>query len=352
MLKFKLKNTKEILKVLNVAEKIISKNIENEVLKYILFKNNNDKLRIEFMNASTSVIYDLNVEYIEGDSLLYNNKTLITLLSLLSGEVEINNGEIKNEKCKYKVPFIEAINNNRYPEINIEEKQTESVKFEEFKKAIDNVIVSVDKLPGVMSGIYFGDGELASCDSKRVSMSKLNLNISDIILPKYVATDLLKLPFEEDVFVYLSGNKIIIKDSNISISSALINGKYPKYNAVLPKEEMYTICVDSNKLQDALNLMAPVLNEEMIINLKITEENINLSANSKGNEGNTNVELCSNKNNINKDEEINIKFNAQYLLDALKNEDNELIISTYKDSIGIMFSFYNVKHFIMPISKK
>ena len=150
----------------------------------------------------------------------------------------------------------------------------------------------------------------------------------------------------------LPGNKIIIKDSNISISSALINGEYPKYNAVLPKEEMYTICVDSNKLQDALNLMAPVLNEEMIINLKITEENINLSANSKGNEGSTNVELCSNKNNINKDEEINIKFNAQYLLDALKNEDNELIISTYKDSIGIMFSFYDVKHFIMPISKR
>ena len=58
MLNFKLKNTKEILKVLNVVEKIIDKNINNEILKQVLFRNNDGKLRIEARNSNMFIRYD------------------------------------------------------------------------------------------------------------------------------------------------------------------------------------------------------------------------------------------------------------------------------------------------------
>ena len=102
MLKVKFRNSKKLLKVLGTVENILRRNKVENKLQYIKLENVNDKLCIIARNLYMRLRYYVeDVISIEGDSALYDYKTLISLLNVLDDEIEINNSEIRNKKCNY-----------------------------------------------------------------------------------------------------------------------------------------------------------------------------------------------------------------------------------------------------------
>lgn len=346
-MKVKFKNSKELLKVFGTIENILKKNKEENKLKYVKLEKLNNKLCIQVRNPYMRLKYIVNDTLeIEGGPILYDCKTLYSLLNVLNGEIYINDNIISNDKCKYN---IQNINIEGYPEDIIPNIiNRKKISTEDFKESINSVITATSKLEGnILSGIYIDKNKLVSCDQNRIFIKNLQLNeeLDNVVLSKEIVNEIIKLPFEEYIYMSIFGNSVIFEDSNIKIVSNFLNGKYPKYDMMLPKDVKQEINFNKKDFELAINLVLPILNMETNeINLKIKDSTIFVST--KNNNQMANTQFNIKEHNI---EETNIKFNIFYLMDMLKANSEEIKIKTYKNNIGYSFESKNSKQFIMPL---
>lgn len=346
-MKTKFKNSKELLKVFGTIENILKKNKEENKLRYVKLEAVGDKLCIIAKNPYMKLKYIVeNTLEIEGDAALYNCKTLCSLLNVLNGEIYIDNNTISNDKCQYT---IQKINIEGYPEEIIPNIiNRKKINTENFKEAINNVIAATSKLEGnILSGIYIDKNKLVSCDQNRIFIKKLQLEeeLENVILSKEIVNEIIKLPFEENIYMSLFGNTVIFEDSNITIASNLLSGKYPKYDMMLPKDIKQEIIFNKKDFEMAINLVSPILNiETNEIDLNIKDSTFLVSTRNNNQMANTKFDVK--QSNI---EETNVKFNIFYLIDMLKANNEEIKIKTYKDNIGYSFESKDSKQFIMPL---
>ena len=274
MLNIKLKSTKNLLRVLSTAENILRANKGENDLRYVKFEKVGDNLCLTAMNSFMRLYYYSDeVESIEGDCALYENKVLMSLFTVLDGAVEISDGVIRGKKCEYSIPNI-AIENyptTVFPDI------TERIELDSecFKNAIEGVIAATDKFEGILSGVYIDNDKLVTCDQKRIFISALGKNINNIVLPKDLVSEVGRLPFKDKIYLSTFGNSVIIEDGSIFLSCNTLSGKYPKYEAILPKEVRDEFVVDKEVFENALNLVAPIINEDTWeCNLEVNNNNM------------------------------------------------------------------------------
>ena len=348
MLNIKLKSTKNLLRVLGTVENILKANKTDNDLKYVKFEKMNSNLYLLAMNPFMKLCYKVDdVISVEGDCALYENKMLTSLFNVIDGEVVIGDGVIKSNKCEYNIPNI-AIEN--YPDFIIPERPNRiEINSNEFIAAIENVIDATDKAEGVLSGVYINKNKLAACDSKRVFMSNLDINesIDNIIMPKDFVSEIIKLPFEDKIYISIFNNNIIAEDSNIYISSNLLAGNYPKYEAILPKEVNKEFNISKKDFENALTLVAPIIDDvTWACNLEFNDSKLKIYTKDGKRKAETSIGI---KAVSVLSEPIKVKFNIQILLDMLKANSETIDIKTYSDNIGVMFSSGNAKQYIMPL---
>lgn len=346
MLNVKFINSKELLKIFGTIENILKKNKEDNKLKYIKLENLNNKLCISARNQYMRIKYIIqDTLEIEGDAVLYDSKTLISLLNVLEDEIQIKEQTISNAKCEYVIPYIDV---EGYPDdilpniINKKELNTE-----EFKEAIIKVLPATNPAIDVLSGIYLDKNKLVACDQNRIFINKINIKeeLENIILPRELVNEFLKLPFNESVYISIFGNNIMLEDENLLISSNTINKKYPKYEAILPKEEKNKITFHKKDLEKAINLMLPIINKETLrIDLNFKNSNIIITCKNGNKRGDTSIDIESNVV-----EDFTTLFNAQYLIDMLKAHKEEIEITIYKDNLVFNFESENSQQYIMPL---
>lgn len=323
---------KQLFKALTALTRINAKVQKDSILQNILFKKI-DKNNIELISSdmTTSAKYIIQAKNVEGNGILYNSQTLLGIISNLNGCINFKDGKIVCDKNEYKISTIDAI---RYPEIKFEKNDEQSFEYntEDLKNAISNVSYATSKIDGVLSGIYFNNDEVVACDSNRICISKLKSE-SSFLLSKKIGDEILKLFINEKVNIYINNNNLYIYDENIILKSVTINGKYPEYKKLLPTEQKYTVKFIKQDLLNAINLLYPVLDLKFpICKIMIKNNNAILLGNNIDNEGSTEFEVESNIENT-----ITIGFNAQYLLDMLRNYDNEITMKIKEYGQGIVF---------------
>ena len=346
MLKVRFDVNDELLNVLRSVESILSVNENGNILKFVKFANVNNKLEITAINPVTRLYYLMDVDGIEGDSALYDYKTLIALLNVIKGTVVIEDGNIKSTKCAYKIPCEGA---KDYPSEVLPDIAHNKINAKEFIEALENTSAAADKVSsGIMGGVHIGEGKLIGCDSKRVAIEVLDLdeNIQNITLPRELIKEVLKLPFNSDIMIAPWGEGIIISDGSIKIVSARLAGKYPLVERILPKEVKHTIKIKNKDLYDALVCVAPVIDEtSKECYLEYDKNNMLIYVNNGLESAKTSISIDSNVN-----EAIKVRFNIQFLLDMLKANGEVVTITTYSDNIGYKFTSSNKGfQYIMPL---
>lgn len=349
MLNVKFEVNDDLLRVLKTAENILSYNKAETSLKYLNLTNDNGKLKIIARNPFMRLEYVVdNVSEINGDSALYENKTLIPLLRVAKGDVAINDGQIKCSGCKYKIPCMES---KDYPDdVLTDITSFDTLDAEQFKQAIDNAIIATDKaISTVLSGVYIGDDKVIGCDSKRIIMQKIeNINhIKDVVLSKEVIKEIPHLPFKDIIKASVFGGNTILKDENITLCSALLNEKYPKVEQLLPKELKDVVVIKKNCLNNALVMVSPILDDETKkCILEYTDSEMQITSINGADEAKIKIGIEAEQPI---DNPIEVKFNMQFLSDMVKISGEDITMESYKDNIGYMFSSGDVKQFIMPL---
>lgn len=164
-------------------------------------------------------------------------------------------------------------------------------------------------------------------DGHRLALCQMQLDgkkvpEQQVIVPRKGVLELQRLMSGEgDVDLQLGSNHVRLELEGIRFTSKLIDGRFPEYERVIPKDTSNQLTADRQLLKGALQRTAILSNEKYRgIRLIIRDGGIVLQAhNPEQEEAEEELEVAY------KGEEIEIGFNVNYLLDALGAIDSEQV---------------------------
>ena len=201
--------------------------------------------------------------------------------------------------------------------------------------------VSNDETRHYLSGIYLHQTEVedknyltaVATDSHRMSISKIKLeeriNFDPVILPKKTIFQLCSLLENYDGEVKISNikSKIKFEFNNGILVSKLIDGKFPNYIQVIPKNNQKKLEIDLKLFLNSVDRVASVsLDKKDGVKFSLSKDNLNLSVNNT-NSGDGNETLL-----VKFDDDLEISFNSRYLIDVASQIDGNKIEMFFNDT--------------------
>ena len=359
------------LKSLGFANGIIEKKTTLPILSNVLIEAKNSKIKITATDLDIIYFEEVLPTEIKKEGSTTTSASIIydILRKLQSGtKVEIslqspNKLKLVSGNSKFNLLCISPDNFPLSSE-NISEKSFE-VSTEKLLKLLNKTKISIsnDETRHYLNGVYLHKTKLdnqtflsaVATDSHRLSSSSLeidtNNNLEPIILPKKTIFQLISLLEQTGGSIRLSNNKSKIKfeiGTSVLISK-VIDGRFPDYNKVIPKDNDKILEIKSSEFKNSIDRVTSVsLDRKEGLKLSISKETVQLSVNSPNSgEGVENIKGKFNSN------DLNISFNSRYLTDIVSQIENESITIHLKDPGSPVlirdFSDKNSFHVVMPM---
>lgn len=154
---------------------------------------------------------------------------------------------------------------------------------------------------------------------------------------------------DEVVKVKITDNQILFASSDAMLASSLVEGNFPPYKDVVPKDGDKKVTIDTDSFASAVRRAALLTNEESKgVRLAFSAEGLTLSSRApEMGEAEIRLALPSYEG-----EPIEIGFNPQFILDALKVAGSEQVSGEFKASNkpGIFRSGPDFLYVIMPVN--
>ena len=325
---------------LNIVNKAISPNNTLPVLNNILLKAEGKKLYFSSTNLEIAINCSINADVRSEGKITVPAKLINNYVSLLVDEkVELSvsdglnliiNSSSSNTKIK-------CINADEFPLIpKIDKGQELKIKTKILQEALTETVfaASSNMSRPVLSGLYFyTKGKkliIVATDSYRLAEKTITLDKEteedvSCIIPARTMSELLKIATkseEKEVVINISKNQVQFKLGDIELISRLIEGKFPDYEKIIPRE-------NKTKLEVSVEDLSLVLKR---VNLFAKENNnsVKLSATNDGK-----LIVSSEETKIGEEKaEVQVKIegennkislNSQYLLDVLTHTNNDKV---------------------------
>lgn len=246
---------------------------------------------------------------------------------------------VKSGKSRFSLMTLPV---NEFP--NIEEVR-EKVSFEISQKHLRNLLEKTHfsmaqqdvryYLNGMLFDINNGVMKLVATDGHRLSLAqfdqgKFDIENTQIILPRKGVMELLRLlnPVDDLIEVTIGANHIRVKSPDFTFISKLVEGKFPDYRKVVPKNGMRSVLVARDLFKQALTRVSILSNEKFKgVRLQLSENNLMIHANNPEQEE-AEDQILVNYNGA----DLEIGFNVNYLLDICNNIVTDEIKMTFADT--------------------
>ena len=300
--------------------------------------------------TSASVLYDI-LRKLEANSKIDLSLQSENKLKLISGNSKFNLLCIPSNNF--------PISNENFENTSFQVTATSLLKL--LNKA--KISISNDETRHYLNGIYFHRTSLnnkyfltgVATDSHRLSSSSLeidqNINFESIILPKKTIFQLITLLEQATGNIKISNNKSKVKfemESGVLISK-VIDGRFPDYNKVVPKENEKILQIKLSEFKNSIERVTTVsVDKKEGLKMNIKKDSIELLVNSPNSgDGIENVNAKFNS------DEMSISFNSKYLIDIASQIEDETIVMNLKEpgspvlikDLSDKYSF----HVVMPM---
>lgn len=327
-----------LLKQLQVLGNVINSSNTLPILDNFLFELNNNELTVSASDLETTMSASLAIDSTSQGSVAVPAKLLLEILKTfpeqpLTFTVEENSTiEISSNSGKYALAYAPG---DEFPKaVNLEEPSVTLVPADVLATAISKTIFAAgnDDLRPVMSGVFFqfspeGLTFVATDAHKLVKYARTDVTasqVADFIMPKKPLTILKNILSASDAEV-----KIEYNDSNATFSfdnyilmCRLIDGKYPNYEAVIPKENPNVLMIDRLQFLSSIKRVSIFANKTTHqIKLKLAGAELSLSAEDIDFANEANERLTCNYSG----EDMEIGFNSRFLMEMLNNIDSSEI---------------------------
>lgn len=321
-----------LLKHLQNISGVLATNSTLAILDNFLFKIDKDSLTVVASDLETTMQSTLSVEANEEGRICIPARILLDVLKNLPEQpltFSINSEnygiEITYTNGKSKMVGYDADEFPKIPEIEDAEKIT--VDGQIISDAINKTLFATgtDDLRPVMSGVFCELNSdnltfVATDAHKLVRYRRLDAQANasnSFILPKK-ALNLLKnnLKGDEEVRISYNESNAVFSFNDAVLTCRLIDGKYPNYDAVIPKENPNVLTVDRESFLGSIKRVSIFANKTTHqVKLKITGSELSVSAEDLDFSNEANERLtCSYEG-----EDMEIGFNSKFLMEMLNN---------------------------------
>ena len=332
-----------LLKQLQILGGVINNSNTLPILDNFLFELKNSKLTVSASDLESTMASTMEVESDNEGSVAVPAKLLLETLKTfpeqpLTFVVEDNNTiEISSNHGKYVLAYASA---DEFPKsISLDSPSTTIVSADILATAISKTIFAAgsDDLRPVMSGVFFQFSTesltfVATDAHKLVKYQRLDAkseNSTSFILPSK-PLNLLKncLSSNSETKIEYNQNNAFFTIGELHLVCRLVEGKYPNYEAVIPKENPNKLTIDRGLLLNSVKSFSIFANKTTHqVNLKLAGSSLNISAEDLDFANKADEKLtCSYSG-----EDMEIGFNSRFLIEMLNNIDTEEVIIEMSD---------------------
>ena len=323
-----------LLRHLQSISGVLSTSNNLPILDNFLFDIVEGELTISASDLETTMRTKLEVEANESGKIAIPAKILLDILKNLPEQpctflidfpkfgIEISYDNGKSKMVGY--------NGDDFPKSPVIENSDKIiVSGDIISKAIGKTLFATgtDDLRPVMSGVFcqFSAEEIifVATDAHKLVRYKRTdsqaTGSSSFILPKKPLTMLkANLRGDEEVLIEYSDSSAIFTFNDLVLSCRLIDGKYPNYEAVIPKENPNVLTVDRLQFLGSIKRVSIFSNKTTHqIKLKIAGSELSLSAEDLDFSNEANERLTCSYDGV----DMEIGFNSRFLMEMLSNID-------------------------------
>lgn len=359
-----------LLKQLQVLGSVINSNNTLSILDNFLFELNQNKLTVSASDLETTMSATLDIESTAEGSVAIPAKLLLETLKTfpeqpLTFSVSENATiEISSNSGKYALAYQPG---EEFPKsASLEDPSVTKIPAEILATAISKTIFAAgnDDLRPAMSGVYFqfaptGLIFVATDAHKLVKYSRTDVTANqnaDFIMPRKPLTILKSILAASDAEVSIEYNdsNAVFSFDNYILTCRLIDGKYPNYEAVIPKENPNKLQIDRAQFLSSVRRVAIFSNKTTHqIRLKIAGTELNISAEDLDYSNKAEERLTCDYQG----DDIQIGFNSRFLTEMLNNlqSDSILLEMSLPNRAGILTPVdgldegENVTMLVMPV---
>jgi DNA polymerase-3 subunit beta len=332
-------NSSYLLKQLSNINGVITTNPVVPILENFLFEIEKSNLTVTASDLQTSMITEITVESKEKGNIAVPARILLDTLKNLpdqpvtfSIDESTYSIEISSDNGRYKLSGENATDFPKVPSVSND--FSAQVSSEVLARAVNNTIfaTSNDELRPAMTGVYMNLGEknatfVATDGHRLVRYRRTDLkseNGNSIIIPRK-ALNLLKatLPTENtDVSIDFNMSNAFFKFGNIRMICRLIDERFPDYENVIPATSTIKMTINRVDFLSSLKRISIYANKTTHqVRLKITGSELQVSAEDLDFSNEANERLsCEHEG-----EDIEIGFNAKFIVEMLSNLDTDQI---------------------------
>ena len=255
-----------------------------------------------------------------------------------------------------------------YPPVPVLEEQdsaTFTIESEKFNDAIKEASIAMSNEEGnpVQRGLCvdFSNEQfpiVAATDSKRLAVTAVaDLQVPEefrkvYILPSRAVNELQKLSdSSKEVNLSLYKEQLVFNTEKFVLITRLVDGRFPDYNRVIPKDPSRKLKVNRKEIAQALKAVLPIArNSEHLVNFEISQNETRVWAYSNE-QGSAEVFVSSQLDG----EPIHIAFNIKYVQDFVGAvTDEEIVIEMTTPVYPGLFKTGNLEshyqYVVMPMA--
>ena len=289
----------------------------------------------------------------EGDATA-NGKKFLDIVRILKEDaisLELKNDMlyISQSHSKFKLP---TFNHTEFPEFpSYDAKPRISIDSHLLIESLKKITPAIDtnnpkiELNGALIDIKEENIYFASTDTRRLAVVNIeNKNSSELslILPKKAIIEIQKL-FFDNIELYYDQTYLIIHSEQYTFFTKLLNGKFPEYSRIIPKEIANTLLLPKALMIESIKQITTISTD-----VKITFHNDSIvfeSLSDDNIEAKTEIALTTGFATP-----FTIAINSRYLLDFLNSiQNSEFTIGLNEGNLPFVLSDENFKTIVMPI---
>ena len=333
-------SSSQLLKQLQVLGGVINSNNTLPILDNFLLELSENQLKISSSDLETTMSSVIVVESTDSGSIAINAKLLLDTLKTFPDQPltfkteEENTIEIISEQGKYDMAYF---NGDEFPKaVELPSPSSSEIPSRILAAAINKTIFATgnDDLRPVMSGVFFqfNSKELtfvATDAHKLVKYTRTDVTAdksAEFIMPKK-PLNLLKGILgstEENVSIEYNDTNAKFSFENVILICRLIDGKYPNYEAVIPKENPNKLTVDRATFLNSVRRVSIFSSKTTHqIRLKMAGTELNISAEDLDYANKADERLICDYQG----DDMQIGFNSRFLSEMLNNlNSNDVLI--------------------------
>jgi DNA polymerase-3 subunit beta len=326
-------------KALNSVERVTGMGNTLPILKNILIKTENGRIKIVATDLEVSITSFVNGKIIKEGGITISSQLFSSILNNISDsklELELDSKSLKI-KTSNSENKIQGIKQDDFPIIPKYKKENNiEIKSSILKESLIQVIPATTpsdrriELNGILFWIEKNKFKMVTTDGfrlaeKLLSSNNFKTNIEDlkIIIPLKTCQEIVKLLENEfNVKIFIEPHQIVFEFEDIVIISKLIEGNFPEYKNRIPKKNKTEIIISKNQLFDAIKLASIFVGKINDIKIQVKDNNIEVFGNSSA--------IGENKSIIKAEidgEDQELILNWRFLLDGLRViNNNEVFI--------------------------